>query len=95
MALNSPVQQAEKEFLQKEVELAYQSYSTAQLEKQMAQAQIFKSTPVYTVIESAYVPLFADSPKKVFLMVVFVFLSCAVATIKIFFSEVSSRINED
>lgn len=95
MSIKSPLQQAEMEFLAKEVELAYQSYSTAQLEKQMAQAQIFKSTPVYTVIESSYVPLFADSPKKVLLMVVFVFLSCVVATIKILYSEISSRIDEE
>lgn len=95
MSVKSPLQQAEMEFLAKEVELAYQSYSTAQLEKQMAQAQIFKSTPVYTVIESSYVPLFADSPKKVFLMIVFVFLSCVVATVKILYSEISSKINEE
>lgn len=87
-SLNSPVQIAEKEFLEKEVELAYQSYNTATLQKQMAQAKIYESTPVYTIIESAYVPLFADSPKKVFLMAVFIILSCVVATIKILYSEI-------
>lgn len=87
----SPVQKAELEFLEKEVALAYQSYSNAVSQKQFAQAKVLESTPVYTVIESSYVPLFADSPNKVFLLVVFVMLSCVVAIFKILYLEIFAK----
>ncbi len=90
-ALNSPIQKAEMDFLEKEVDLAFQSYNTAMLQNQMAQAKIFESTPVYTVIESSYVPLYADSPKKLFMLIIFVMLSCVIATIKVFYSEFFSK----
>lgn len=90
-ALNSPVQKAEMDFLEKEVDLAFQSYNTAMLQNQMAQAKILESTPVYTVMESSYVPLYADSPKKMFMLIVFVMLSCVIATIKVFYSEFFSK----
>lgn len=90
-ALNSPMQKAEMDFLEKEVDLAFQSYSTAMLQNQMAHAKILESTPVYTVIESSYVPLYADSPKKVILLLVFVMFSFIMATIRIFYLEFISK----
>jgi uncharacterized protein involved in exopolysaccharide biosynthesis len=90
-SIYSPAQKAEFDFLEKEVALAYQSYSTAVSQRQLAQAKILESIPVYTVIESAYVPLFADSPNKVFLLIVFVMLSCVAATIKILYSEIFAK----
>lgn len=90
-ALNSPVQKAEMDFLEKEVDLAFQSYNTAMLQNQMAQAKILESTPVYTVIESSYVPLYADSPQKVILLIVFVMFSFIMATIRILYLEFISK----
>lgn len=90
-SIYSPAQKAEFDFLEKEVALAYQSYSTAVSQKQFAQAKVLESTPVYTVIESAYVPLFADSPNKVFILIVFVVLSCVAATFRILYSEIFAK----
>ena len=90
-SIYSPAVRAEMDFLENEVALAYQSYNTISSQLQVAQAKILESTPVYTVIESAYVPLYADSPKKVVLLFIFVSLSCAIATFKIFYAEIFSK----
>lgn len=87
----SSASKAELEFLENEVALAYQSYSAMSSQLQIAQAKILESTPVYTVVESAYVPLYADSPKKMLVLVVFVMLACVAATFKIFYAEIFSK----
>lgn len=90
-SIYSPASKAEIEFLENEVALAYQSYNAISSQLQIAQAKILESTPVYTVVESAYVPLYADSPKKIVLLFIFVVLAFAVATFKIFYAELFSK----
>lgn len=90
----SPANMAELEFLQNEVSLAYSSYSTITNQLQMVQAKIFETTPVYTVIEPAYIPLFADSPKKLLMMVIFVFLAIVAATARLLYVELYRKNND-
>lgn len=87
-SIYSPVQKAEFDLLEKELDLAYQSYSTAVSQKQMYQAKLLESTPVYTIVDSPYVPLSPDSPNKILMLIVFVFLSCVIATFRIAYSEI-------
>ena len=90
-AVTSPAHQAQMTFLENEVSLAYSAYSAMMGQMQMAQAKILETTPVYTVIESAYVPLYAGAPKKILILLVFVFLAFAAATVKLVYGEILSK----
>ena len=90
-AVTSPVHQAQMTFLENEVSLAYSAYSTMMGQMQMAQAKILETTPVYTVIESAYVPLYAGAPKKMLILIAFVFVAFAAATVKLLYGEILSK----
>lgn len=88
LSVTSPLHQAQLNFLENEVSLAYSAYSAMAGQMQMAQAKILETTPVYTVIESAYVPLYASSPKKILILIAFVMLAFAVATAKLVYVEI-------
>ena len=83
----SPAVQAQLEFLQNEVSLAYSAYSTLVGQVQIAQSKIQETTPIYTVVEEGYVPLYADSPRKMLILVVVVFFACIIATMKLVYVE--------
>lgn len=76
---------AQSEYLQNESQLAYLAYSQLKTQVQTAHAKVLESTPVYTVVESAYVPVRAASPKKVMTLIAFAFLALMVATGKLFY----------
>lgn len=64
----------EEERLIKEVNLAYTIYSQVASQLQLARAKVQQQTPVYTVIQPAKMSIKAASPKKVMLLIAFVFL---------------------
>ena len=80
--------QAIKENLQKEVQLAYTVYSQMASQVQMLKAKIQEKTPVYTVIESSTVPVTATSPKKILLIIAFLFLSFCATTGWLYFKRI-------
>ena len=65
----------EQERLENELQLAYTAYSQMKQQVQMAEAKVQEQTPAFTEIEGASVPLFADSPKKMLILIAFVFLA--------------------
>lgn len=77
--------------LENEVTLAYSTYSTVASQKQMAQAKILEATPVYTVVESAYVPITAKSPRKMIITIIFVVFACAFATLRLAYVIVKQK----
>ena len=77
--------------LENEVTLAYSTYSTVASQLQMAQAKVLEATPVYTVVESAYVPITAKSPRKMIIMVIFVFFACVLATLRLAYVIVKQK----
>lgn len=87
----SPVNKAHMEFLSNEVSLAYSAYSQVSSQKQMAQAKIMESIPVYTFIESAYVPMIPSSPRKMIILLFFLFVGFLAATIKISVEKINSK----
>ena len=91
LSITSPAHQARMNFLENEVSLAYSAYSTMVGQMQMAQAKILETTPVYTVIESAYVPLYASSPKKVLILIAFVMLAFFASTAHLVYVEILSK----
>lgn len=95
MSVSSPLHKAEEEFLRNEVGLAYTAYSNMVAQVQLAEAKIMENTPLYTTIESAYVPLRADSPKKLVMLIAFVFMACVIATLKLVYVEFFGKINDN
>ena len=81
--------------MQNEVNLAYTAYSNMVAQVQMAGAKIMETTPLYTTIDSAYVPLKADSPKKLIMLVVFVFMACIIATAKLVYVQFLGKRNDN
>ncbi len=66
---------SEQESLENELQLVYTAYSQMKQQVQMAEAKVQERTPAFTEIEGASVPIMADSPKKLFILLAFVFLS--------------------
>jgi uncharacterized protein involved in exopolysaccharide biosynthesis len=64
----------EQERLQNQVSLYYNTYNQMAQELQVARANIQKITPVYAVVEPATVPLSPSKPRKVMILLGFVFL---------------------
>ena len=63
----------EEERLRNEVSLTFGVYNQMAQQLEMNKIKVKEKTPVYTVIESARVPLKPVSPNKLFLMIVFAF----------------------
>lgn len=75
MNLSTRRGQAMLDDLQNEMQLAYGVYSQVANQLQLVKAKVQESTPVYTIIESATIPEKASSPKKILMLVAFVFLA--------------------
>lgn len=67
--------QAESDRLKNEMDLAYTVYNQVTQQLQMARAKVQERTPVYTEVQPGTVPLKASAPKKLFILITFVFLT--------------------
>lgn len=65
----------EQERLKNEMSLTFNVYNTLAQKLEQDKLRVQEQTPVYTVIEPATVPLKASSPKKLLILVGFVFLA--------------------
>ena len=61
--------------LENEMQNAFNAYTQMKQQVQMAEAKIQERTPVFTVVEDAYVPLRPTAPKKALMLAAFLFLS--------------------
>ena len=77
----------ESERLQNDMNQAYQVYNQVAAQLQMARAKIQEDKPVFAVVNPATVPVRATSPRKVMILVGFIFLACACAAGWILFGE--------
>lgn len=66
---------AAKERLQNEVTLTYGVYNQMAQQLQMAKVKVQDTTPVYTIIQPAVVPLLAEKPKKKMIVIGFIFVA--------------------
>lgn len=85
--VNLQSMKAEGERLQNAAMTAYQIYSQMETQRQLARAKVQEAKPVFAVVEPATVPLFPSSPKKMMILVVFVFLAVVVESAWILFGE--------
>ena len=65
----------EQERLRNEMTLTFNVYNTLAQKQEQDKLRVQEQTPVYTVIEPATVPLKASSPRKIILLIGFIFLS--------------------
>jgi uncharacterized protein involved in exopolysaccharide biosynthesis len=65
----------ESERLQNEMNLAYGVYNQAAQQLQAAKAKVMEITPVYAVVQPATVPLRPEKPKKMIILIGFVFMA--------------------
>lgn len=81
--------------LENERNLAYGIYNQAAQQVEQAKILVQDNTPVVTTIEPAKVPLKADSPKKMLILIAFAFLGgmipCGVLLFKEFFATETCR----
>jgi len=61
--------------LQNEMNLAYGIYNQMAQQLQLAKVKVQDMTPVYTIVQPAVVPLQESSPKKLLIVIVFIFLA--------------------
>lgn len=64
----------EQENLENELQLAFNQYSAYKTQVLAAEAKVQERTPAFTVIEQANVSIKAESPRKLFILLAFVFL---------------------
>ena len=67
----------EGERLQNDMNQAYQIYNQVAQQLQVANAKIQEAKPIFAVIDTATVPLKPSAPRKMMLLVGFIFLACA------------------
>ena len=77
----------EGERLQNDMNMAYQVYNQVTSQLQMARAKIQEAKPVFAVVNPATVPVKASSPKKLLILIGFIFLACTGAAAWILFGE--------
>ena len=78
---------AEQERLQNEMNLAYQTYSQTSQQLQAAKAKVQENTPAFAVIQPAIIPIRASKPKKVIILIGFLFLGFVGACTWIYFED--------
>ena len=67
--------QTELERLENELQVALSAYTQMKQHVQMAEAKVQEKTPAFTLIEKSTVPNKASSPKKLLILIAFLFLS--------------------
>lgn len=77
--------QTERDRLQNEVSLAFSLYNSTAQQLQAAKAKVQQTTPVYTVVQPATVPLRPSKPSKMLILVGCVFLAVVAAAAWVLF----------
>ena len=85
ISLNS--RKTEEDRLRNEAQLAFNLYNTTAQQLQAARAKVQENTPVYAVIEPASVPVKASKPRKIIILIGFVFLAVCASSAWILFGR--------
>ena len=73
--------------LENEMQLQFSAYQTYVAQVQNAEAQVQQETPAFTTLQSATVPLIADSPVKKKIVLVFLFLAFVCTSLYVLHKE--------
>ncbi len=66
---------AQEEILQNEMNMAYNAYQQLTEQLQLARAKVQESTPAFTVIQPAVVPLMPSAPRRMLIVMVVLFVA--------------------
>ena len=66
---------AEEERLLNEAQLAFNVYNQTAQQKEISKAKVQERTPVYTVMQPAVIPRLAVGPRKLYILIGFLFLT--------------------
>lgn len=66
---------AEEERLMNETQLAFNVYNQMAQQKEISKAKVQEQTPVYTVMQPAVIPQLPSGPRKLFILIGFLFLT--------------------
>ena len=87
--------QTTRERLQNEATLAFNLYNQTAQQVQLAQAKVQETTPVYAIITPATVPIIASAPRKMLILVGFVFLAFVACSAWILFGKSAVDVLKD
>ena len=73
--------------LENEMQLQFNAYQTYVAQVQNAEAQVQQETPAFTTLQSATVPLIADSPVKKKIVLVFLFFAFVCTSLYVLHKE--------
>lgn len=79
--------QTEEERLQNDVNLTFSLYNTTSQQYQMARAKVQEITPVFTVLKPATVPIEPTKPKKLIILIAWIFMAVAIVSAWVLFGK--------
>lgn len=79
--------QSEQTKLENEMQLQYRAYSQVAAQLQVAEAKVQEDTPAFTTLQPATVPIKKSGPKRVFIVLIFLFLAILATTVFVFHKE--------
>ena len=79
--------QSEQTKLENEMQLQYRAYSQVAAQLQLAEAKVQEDTPAFTTLQPATVPIKKSGPKRVFIVLIFLFLAIPATTTFVFHKE--------
>ena len=69
------------------MQLQYHAYSQVAAQLQLAEAKVQEDTPAFTTLQPATVPIKKSGPKRVFIVLIFLFLAIPATTTFVFHKE--------
>ena len=82
---------SKQEELENEMQLRYNIYNQCAQQLQAAKAKVQERTPAFTILEPATVPLKKDSPKRMTILLIYIFLGFVLTSIYVLYKDASKK----
>lgn len=82
---------AKRDELENEMQLRYNIYTQCAQQLQYAKAKVQERTPAFTILEPAQVPLKKDGPKRVTIVIMFMFIAFVGTSVYILFKDATGK----
>lgn len=84
----------QRERLENELQLAFNTYSQIKQQREMAEAKVQERTPAFTILQKSSVPNRHESPRKMFVLLGYLFVALVGTSLWIYFSLLLGRYRE-
>lgn len=85
--ITTAVVQIENQRLQNELNIAFEVYKGLASQLEQAKIKVKEETPIFTVLDRAYIPIEKFKPKRSLIVVVFTFFGLLIATFRVIIKE--------